>query len=263
MAVDIKASLNSITETLREAESAALHSYYCDIDSNERSESEEVGRYLVERAFIELMVLSEALGLEKTRSEILRTLDQAKTGDLILSKMGSEEPFLVWCSKASQFVQSIASVHGIDESNFSATIDLKAVLRRTEYVICDRSLFGSVPTKEADVHDRIEAILKCQYPDLKRKPTLSKPIKNFEPDSGIPSIRTLIEYKFVTSKAEAKRVVEEILADTRGYRSPSWSSILFVIYESTRVFPEDEWKSLLKECELTPSNDVIVLSGHA
>src|SRR5262249_51668965 len=103
----------------------------------------------------------------------------------------------------------------------------------------------------------------CHFHDLKRKPALTKPIKNFEPDTGIPSTKTLIEYKFVTTKAEAKRVVDEILTDTSGYRSPQWRSLLFVIYETQRVLPEEEWLELLKECELEENHDVIVLSGDA
>jgi hypothetical protein len=118
-----------------------------------------------------------------------------------------------------------------------------------------------LPEKEAHVHDRIEAILKCHFADLKRKPSLSKPIKNFEPDTGIPSSKTLIEYKFVSTKPEAKVVVDQILADTSGYRSPHWKNLLFVIYETHRVMPEEEWASLLKECELGSNYDIIVLSG--
>jgi hypothetical protein len=124
-------------------------------------------------------------------------------------------------------------------------------------------MFSKLPCREADVHDRIEAILKCHFSDLKRKPSLTKPIKNFEPDTGIPSTKTLIEYKFVTTKVEAKRVVDEILADTRGYRSSQWRNLLFVIYETHRVMPEEDWIQLLRDCELGSSYDALVLSGDA
>ena len=106
-------------------------------------------------------------------------------------------------------------------------------------------------------------ILKCHYPDLKSKPALSKPIKNFQPDTGLPSEKTLIEYKFISNTTEAKRIVDEILADASGYRSKDWTSLLFVIYETHRVKPEEEWQHLLKDCQLLEGFDAIVLSGTA
>ena len=114
-----------------------------------------------------------------------------------------------------------------------------------------------------ELNRRLEAILRCQYPDLKSKPALTKPIKNFEPDTGLPSAKTLIEYKFISSTTEAKRVADEILADASGYRSRDWTSLLFVIYETHRVKPEEEWQNFLKDCQLYEGFDAIVLSGVA
>lgn len=143
----------------------------------------------------------------------------------------------------------------------SAVNDLKKVLERAAYVICNTDIFARVPQNEADVHDRLEAILKCHYPDLKRKPRLNKPIKSFEPDTGITSAKTLLEYKFITTLDEAKKAVEQILADASGYRSREWTNLLFVIYETKRVVPVDDWRSLLNDCDLLEGFDVVVLPG--
>jgi REase_DpnII-MboI len=160
-----------------------------------------------------------------------------------------------------KFVDAIASANGLDKTSASVMHDLKQILRRAEYVICDKVLFSATPTNETDVHQRLEGILKCYFPDLKTKPRITKPIKNFEPDTGIPSKKTLIEYKFISSTTDAKRVTDEILADASGYKSREWSNLLYVIYESGRVVPAAEWEELLKECHLIDGFDAIVLSG--
>lgn len=112
------------------------------------------------------------------------------------------------------------------------------------------------------MHLRIENIIKCIYPDLIHEPSLTKPIKNFKPDTAIPSIKTLIEYKFITNKNDAKKVTDEILADTRAYSSKEWSNLLFVVYETNRIKHEKEWKQLIHECKAAKGTEIIVLSGE-
>ena len=105
-------------------------------------------------------------------------------------------------------------------------------------------------------------MLRCVFPDLKHKPTLSKPIKNFEPDTGLASIGTLIEYKFISRPEQVGSIADQILADTRGYVHPEWRSFVYVIYETQRIKPEAEWSLLLTSSGVTENTSVIVLSGE-
>ncbi len=177
------------------------------------------------------------------------------------SEMGPEEPYLVWAEKLRPFVLAIEAICPTNEAGERVNKELREIVQRSVYALCDDEIYNSPPANENDVHVRIEAILKCYYPDLKRKPALTKPIKNFEPDTGIASLKTLIEYKFAKTKKEAKRIADEILADASGYRSRQWKNLLYVIYETKRLLPEGDWKRLLHECELHEGYDVIVLSG--
>ncbi|HEV6967147.1 hypothetical protein [Roseateles sp.] len=77
----------------------------------------------------------------------------------------------------------------------------------------------------------------------------------------MPSAETLLEYKFITTLAEAKKAVEQILADANGYRSREWTNLLFVIYETKRMVPVDDWRNLLNDCDLLEGFDVVVLPG--
>lgn len=263
MANQISTAIDSIEKNLREASNYFMNGLFQYSTDETTNEDHEIAKYYVERAFVELLILAEHLSLHSTYQQIDALFKEAKKKGFLESKMGSEEPYLTWPEKLRMYVDGIASAYGLKETSESEMKEIKNIIRRSLYTICDTSLFPQLPEKEAHVHDRIESILKCYYADLKRKPSLTKPIKNFEPDTGIPSTKTLIEYKFVTSTSEAKNVVDQILADTRGYRSSQWKNLLFVIYETHRVMSEEYWSQLLKECELDNNYDVIVLSGDA
>jgi len=263
MTIDIYSSIASIEKCLREANNYFMLGNYGGDESIYDKEVTYYISYYTELAFFELLVLVEHLNLPMTYQMIVKVFNKARDEGYMKSEMGLEEPYLVWIENIRMFVDGISGVHGLGKTDASELRELKAILKRAVYVICDNSLFPSVPGNESDVHRRIEGILKAYYQDLKRKPVLSKPIKNFEPDTGIPSIKTLIEYKFVKTNADAKRVADEILTDVSGYRSPEWKNILFVIYETHRVMPEDQWISLIKECGLGRNYDAIVLSGDA
>lgn len=260
MTNQINTAIDSIEKSLREASNYFMNGCFGYQIDEKTNDDHLVASYYVERAFIELLVLAEHLALNAIFQQIDLLYQEAKK-DFLKSAMGPEEPYLIWCEKIRMYVDGIASAHGLGETAESEMKDIKSIIRRANYVICDTSIFPKLPENEAHVHDRIEAILKCHFADLKRKPTLSKPIKNFEPDTGIPSSKTLIEYKFLSTKPQAKIIVDQILADTSGYRSPQWKNLLFVIYETHRVMPEEEWALLLKECGFGSNYDIIVLSG--
>ncbi len=261
MTINVVSAVASIEKSLREATNYFESGIYGgEVASND---DDTISAYYMERAIVELLVLAEHLNLPMTVELVRKLLDEARLKGFTQSKMGPHEPYLVWSERVRMFVDGISSVHGLGETSQSEIRDLKQIIKRALYVICDTALFPNLPAKESDVHSRIEAILKCHYPDLKSKPVLPKPIKNFEPDTGLPSTKTLIEYKFVNTKPEAKKVVDEVLADVSGYRSSEWRNLLFVIYETHRIMPEEEWTRLLHECGLGTNYDAVVLSGDA
>ena len=263
MTLDVASAIASIEKCLREASNSFTDDCYSHSQGDPDDDHDETTEYYVERSFVELLILLETLQLSETRRQVADLFDMARKEGLGKSEMGPEEPYLFWNDKIRMFVDGVSSIHGLGVTAQSEIRDLKAVIRRSVYAICDTSIFPKPPAREADVHDRVEMILKCHFADLKRKPALTKPIKNFEPDTGIPSIKTLIEFKFITTKSEATRVVDEILADTSGYLSPQWKNLLFVIYETSRVMPEEDWTALLRACALGKNYDAIVLSGDA
>ena len=217
----------------------------------------------IETCFLKILSIAEALGLDELQKMIFSeytTLKGTRNG-FLKAEVVLGEPFSECLSRIRQFLYAIEQFFP-NRNSTVITKDVLQILRDIHYTITNRALFVKVPQNEKDVHIRIEGILKCVFPDLKHKPTLTKPIKNFEPDTGIPSIRTLIEYKFLSRPEDVKVVVDEVLADTRGYTSRDWSHFIYVIYETNRFRPEKEWVQLLRSSGVPENTDIVVLSGE-
>jgi hypothetical protein len=184
-------------------------------------------------------------------------------GKLGMSEMGEDEPYLVWAAKMHLVLNSLETIILQTPRLNPSSEPLLSFLGESLYAITDKKCFALPPASEDDVHLRIENVLRCAYPDLLHKPALAKPIKNFIPDTGIPSVRTLIEYKFVGSDMDAKRVADEILTDTRAYEDPGWCHFIFVIYETKRFRSHRQWEDFLRQCGTADKADIVVLCGEA
>jgi hypothetical protein len=218
----------------------------------------------IEKCFFQLIAIVDYLGLNELKRMILLEYENTKNsakGFMAGSQTPDGEPYSKTLSKLRQFAAAVRQFFPSDEPT-EITKDVTEILRDIHYVLVDKTLFRSIPRNERDVHIRIEGVLRCVFPDLKRKPTLSKSIKNFEPDTGIPSIQTLIEYKFLSCAEDAKTVADEILADTRGYVSKEWHRFIYVVYETHRFRPEKEWNQLLRQAGVPETTTIIVLSGE-
>jgi hypothetical protein len=253
----VAAALDAIDESISSASSRYREYSYTD-DEHARGGAE----WYVGLAYTRLIVLAEALDLPLLRQELSAAFDTASKSGLLEAEVDPEgDSYLKHLSLARRISLALHSAF-LTESSQTVTKDLDAILRATTYAITDVNAFGSPPEDEAAVHRRVEAVLRCVFPDLLHKPRLSKAVKNFEPDTGIPSIRTLIEFKFISAVSQVPIIAEQILADTRGYHSKDWSSFVYVIYETNRFKPESEWRQLLRECAVSPDTTAIVLTGE-
>lgn len=219
--------------------------------------------WAIESCFVSLLAITEAFGLEELRKIAhLEYLDiKNKKGFGATEATPDGDPYSPVLSHIRRFLEILESFCP-SESQTKVTKDLMQIIRDAQYVITDKRLFGTTPGNEADVHLRMEGILKCVFSDLKHKPTLTKQIKNFEPDTGIPSIETLIEYKFLSRKEDVPVIADQLLADTRGYISNDWKRFLYVIYETHRFKSEKDWKQLFSQSQIKENTAIIVLCGE-
>lgn len=218
----------------------------------------------IEKSFINILAITEALGLNELYKVIFSEYliyKKKENGFLENRSTPDNEAYSVCLTRVRLYLTAIQSFYTKEQST-KVSKDLLKIIRDIHYVITDKTIYGSIPKSENDVHIRIEGILKCLFPDLKHKPSLTKAIKNFIPDTGINAIETLIEYKFIANEAEVARVADEILADTRGYVSNDWKNFIYVIYETKRFKKEAEWNQLLSQSGLSENTTVVVLSGE-
>lgn len=218
--------------------------------------------WYLESAYTRMRILLEALGLTEAVKAVqqVETAAATKWNDTEVDGETGED-YLVWGARLAHYVGALEATLGHPQAT-TVSKDVIEILRATQYSITDKSCFENPPANEKDVHVRIEAVLRCVFPDLQHKPPIAKQIKNFEPDTGLPSIQTLIEYKFMADQGEEKRIADEILADTRGYVSEEWKKFIYVIYETKRIKPESQWRQLLRTSGVELNTEVIVISGE-
>ncbi|MGO9268682.1 MAG: hypothetical protein ACLQOO_00215 [Terriglobia bacterium] len=250
--------LRTITESLRKADRAMDEGFSRknEIDPDD----EEMIRYYLDGAFLQSLFLLESLNAPRMLSNLQQTYRRAKK-DYSKIDLYEGEPFLAWSSKLQQYLSAIEATLG-EPGSRAVSKDVIEILRNCQYAITDPYCFGEPPANEPDVHRRIEAVLRCVFPDLEHEPPIAKPIKNFKPDTGLRLIRTLIEYKFIEDENDAKRVAGEVLADTRGYVSQDWDTFLYVIYETHRIKTEHQWNQLMRKSGLGDNTKVIVIAGE-
>lgn len=258
---NLSESLKQIHELLKEADDVF------NKNPNRRKDEYDVPEmqieYYIESAFIHTLVLLDKYNLPRTYEQVQETFKKAKKETFLKSVQGVDDPYLYWSAEIYGFLKAIGNSFNVQPFSSFIIKDIISILRSTLYSITDKNIFGNSPKNESEVHSRIEAVLKCVFSDLRHKPSINKPIKNFEPDTGLPSVMTLIEYKFVSDLKDAKRVSDEVLADTRGYFSHDWKHFIYIIYETSRIKSENEWVQLLNECGVPSNTQIIVLSGEA
>jgi hypothetical protein len=217
----------------------------------------------IEICFIQILAIAETLGQMSIHQLLMKEYSMITSSKDRFNASSETPDGDCYSSVLSRIRKYKTALQGYFSDIQSTMIsrDVLQILRNIHYSITDRDVFVNPPKNENEVHLRIENILKCFFPDLKHKPSLTKAIKNFEPDTGISSIKTLIEYKFLSRREEASSIADQILADTRGYVSGVWKRFIYVIYETNRFKTETEWNQLLKDSGVPQNTCVVVLSG--
>lgn len=220
----------------------------------------------LDNAILTFIVLLEQYPDEHgTLLEEARNLLTSSRGKPLKAEVLGGEPYLVWPFRLHDLINMFKSLH-LPENKTESDKDIDSLLEiigRSEYYITQTDIFKSVPSSENDVHIRIEGILRCIYGDLETKQRIPKKIKSFEPDTAIPSLKTLIEYKYITSRDQGKKIVDQVYTDILGYQSHDYDNIIFVFYETQRVFPKADWDRMVESCKPQNRIECVVIKGVA
>lgn len=266
--IEVDKAIQSIRALARRATSIASDEF--DLRMRSRHEAADSSEFrtgeigeAIESAFLQLLTLTEALQLTELFNTVLNTCREARrVGFSAIDSFEDQSGWSHWSGPIEQLADAVDATFGSSSTPSPAVSkQLIVVLRNLQTAITDKSCFKP-PKNEGEVHKRSEMVLRCFHSDLIHKPPLAKSVKSFEPDSGIPSLSTLLEFKFLSKPEQAPIIADEILADTRGYQASDWANIVFVIYETRRFKTIHEWRSLLRQCGVPESIEVVVLHGE-
>ncbi|MEA3496206.1 MAG: hypothetical protein U9R42_09250 [Bacteroidota bacterium] len=256
--IDIQSAVHNLEIQLNKASSQF---YEWTVRGQEKSIAPA---WIIEACFLQLLCLSELLNLTEFHKMVYNeytTIKESQYGFNSGDVDPDGDPYSTVIGRIRCFSRALINLFPEDKIT-TVRKDLLQIIRDIHYVITDSAVFQNPPNNENDVHLRIEAVLKCVFPDLKHKPVLTKQIKNFIPDTGIPSLQTLIEYKYLSKKADVGIIADQLLADTRGYTANDWSRYLYVIYETNRFRTESDWNLFLREAEVSQNTTIVVLGGE-
>ena len=150
--------------------------------------------WIIESCFLQLLLVTETLSFTEFRKMVHEEYIAAKKSKNGFNDSNVDpdgDPYSAVTERLQCYLNALENLFpGVKQT--TVTKDLLQIIRDIHYVITDTTVFQNTPANENDVHVRIEAVLKCVFPDLKHKPVLTKQIKNFIPDTGIPSLQTFI-----------------------------------------------------------------------
>jgi len=117
---------------------------------------------------------------------------------------------------------------------------------------------------EAALDRFAEAVLRGTYPELNSNPSVGLPTSYTLPDTGIPNIGLLIEYKYLRNESDFhQHIRDEMQADVRNWAgTQKWTGLIFCIYQQ-RVFFSEEiiYKTLTKDITTFNHLSVVLITG--
>lgn len=248
----------SLVDTFHRAQDVLDQLYKIGPQSHQEAETTDeydqaklfLGRY-VERAFRDVGILAERLGLPLLRRDIAEA--RAKIKDIAEARPYHDdfsfdsEPLQI----ARDYFDSLQTMtQGRDITGLGI---FENILQNTGKIIKAREL---KPKSEKEIRDVLREVLGFAFPDVVKEIPIEKS-KTYHPDIGVTSLMAAAEVKFATTKEEAKSRLDEIYADMKGYSGRyDWRSFYAVIYMTEQFYSqkdiEREFRLVKAELSWTP-----------
>lgn len=239
--------VHHIRETLRAAW-ASSHEMIQQIEGQAYKSIEEIDEtdttydlvevtfvYNIEKAFREIGMLAERLGLPQTKADLVKRRKRIGnlTGSALIEML--EEFYSPVLGELDATFEAMAVM--VDGSATTGMSMLESILKNTAAIIADQDLKAE---KELDVDHAIAKIVRYAFPDFVDKPQINKAVTKYKPDFGVKSLGALIEYKFAVDEKGVKVALEGISADMINYAGdPNWGKFYAVIYTTQPILHTD------------------------
>ena len=212
----------------------------------------------LEKAFRDTGILAERLGLPLFRSDVAQLRKSFSSLDELVPT-----PFDV--NLQSPPLEAIAEMYGsLATMTAGRSVTglgvFETILQNTPKIIEAAELR---PMNEARVRAEVLKVLGFCFRDVVKEIPFPKAIKTYKPDIGVPSLMAAAEYKFIDSRADAKRALDETYADMKGYSGRyDWRSFYAVFYMTGPFYSQkdvdEEFRLVKAELSWTP---IVVVGG--
>ncbi len=227
--VKLESVMTKIDNTVREAWDT--FGYYEQTLMSNNSGSEIYGERLASQIrglYIQVAFALEALQLPSLLLEFKAGFERyrKKTTATSMTCLGDSYPSaLVYIE---DFIIPLRAAMERHSDPIDGLQQLERILLGTPKIIRDQRI---KPEKESDVRNAVYGLLLHPYPDTVRDVPIAKVSTTYKPDIGIRSLKAAVEYKFVATEADARRVIGEVFEDVNGYAgSDDWKHFYAVFY---------------------------------
>ncbi|MBX3429978.1 MAG: hypothetical protein KF779_10380 [Hyphomonadaceae bacterium] len=184
-------------------------------------------QFKLDRAFREMRMLTDRLGLKSLGAEIARYCQETPS-------FSEVEPFPF--SEPGKYAPSLRQARIYFDSLSAMTLGtrvsglevFKTILRNSGAIIAAR---GLEPKNEKEVEKAIYQVVSWCFHDAVAQMTIPQLVKNYKPEFGVRSLMAAAEYKFATTEQEVKIALDGFYSDMRGYSgSHEWRNFFAVLY---------------------------------
>jgi len=191
----------------------------------------EVLAWHLEKALRSIAVLAERLGAPSIEREIatLRTKNLSET-----SRYDGEIHSKIYSLANACFapLKAMTDAHAV-----TAHTVLQNIIKNTAQIV---RMKGASPKHEADVRNAVLDVCRFAFPDAIKEVGIPQLLTSSRADIAVSSLRTVIEFKFVTEKADMANALKGVYSDMKTYRSPNWDTFYGVFYMTEPFFIDDD-----------------------
>ena len=180
-----------------------------------------------------------------------------------LNQIEPEQTPIIWSAVNNSLSGGISKLLKSPNSLINILLKFESAMKRWRYD--DDSIRKPIKwpiDNEKEIQDILWLMLRPSFDDLVDEQFLPKlGHSSYRPDFAIPSLRVLIEVKFVRKRSDFRDIEKEIMQDSVGYltNTTDYEKIIVFIYDhSCSTQEHDETKRALKK--VSGIEDVIIVS---
>lgn len=235
----------SIRRTLDEAHLAAVRLHEAQEsatlemieEEHEQQDAQELLVFYIEKAYRDTGILAERLSLPSYAAEV--NAERRKNSSRFAENEYTHHDVLPHFPHLASVRKHFESLRAMTDAASTTVHDVfKRMLQNTAKLIDQRKLD---PKSEAEVRNEMLEFLRLVFDDVRKEIPIQKQLKTYKADLGVPALRAVVEYKYVSNKNEMKACLDGIYSDMKGYgQDDAWRNFYAVFYMTGPFYRQEE-----------------------